>query len=136
MAVVTAKTLVVRGVSVVGDGFVVDVRLGQGAAIRQPRMLAPSMRHLLPGYHLTQQGQWSRAVNGPDNAAALRAGRPGCRAAVLSRSRPASFAGRIRSSAWSFKRPSASKRWLLEQRADKRFETKPTTLRARARGEV
>jgi hypothetical protein len=88
MAVMTLKTLVQRGVSVVRDGLAVQTRLGLGYQGNQAP--APiTMRHPSPGNPGTEPGwRLPLADKHPENDVASRAGRPGCWAGVLASRSP------------------------------------------------
>jgi hypothetical protein len=88
MAVMTLKTLVQRGVSVVRDGLAVQTRLGLGYQGNQAP--APvTMRHPSPGNPGTEPGwRLPLADKHPEDDVAPRAGRPGCWAGVLASRSP------------------------------------------------
>lgn len=96
MAVITAKTLVLRGVSVRFDRKVVGMRLGTGMAGQQNSALSFSLRHLPSGCPQAEQtpSTWHDHADhlGVDGVA-YRAGRPGSGAGVPVRRSPASIAG-------------------------------------------
>lgn len=104
MAVIDLESVVLRGVSVGGDGKAVELRLGSYLANQTP-MVPFSMRHPSPGCREDQTEPPQRplcpAWHGTDNAAALRAGRPDdSPAGVLGRRSPARNAGRAVQLGW------------------------------------
>src|SRR5262245_20042889 len=104
MVLTTAESLVLRGVSVLGDGQAVSLRLGSYEAKTQAKAIPFSMRHLSLGCHSTVQmiGRRPFPPGNPDgNETVERAGRPGSRAGVLVRRSPAIFAGRTFVYRWS-----------------------------------
>lgn len=133
MAVITAKTWVLRGVCVLRDVKAGEVRLGtrQYQGLRQAPTIPFSMRHPSPGCHLwgIEPPMRHDLVDHVDaDDAALRAGRPDSLAGVLvSRS---SLAERPWATAnWPWQ---ASKRNRL-QRASKRRMAGLNRLRAGSR---
>lgn len=103
MAAKKLESLGLRGVSVVGDGMAVELRLGSYAANMRMPMVPLSMRHPSPGCREDQteppQQRIRHAISGADDAA-TRAGRPGSHAGVLGRRNPARIAGRAVQFGW------------------------------------
>lgn len=97
MAATKPEALVLRGVSVLGDGKAAGLRCGFYAANEQMPMVPLSMRHPSPGCREDRteppQQQIRRVANAAD-CSAVRAGRPGSPAGVLGSRGSARIAGR------------------------------------------
>src|SRR5947209_6293335 len=107
MTGITAKTLVLRGVTVLKGGVTSGLRLVGGMAGHWAPAASSSMRHPSPGCMMaeTEPTQWRDQVDDVDAvAAAHRAGRPGSRAGVPNRRNPAMNAGGTILLRWSFAR--------------------------------
>ncbi len=104
MAVSHVESLVLRGVSVPGDGSAVSLRLGSyEAKTRTPKATPFSMRHPSPGCQAVMpetSGRPFPTANARGNGVAPRAGRLS-RAGVLGRRSPAASAGRTNVQRWS-----------------------------------
>lgn len=106
MAVNPMESLVLRGVSVLGDGQAVGPRLGSYEAKPQSFKATPfSMRHPSPGCRTPMPQTGGRpfptsSTNG-NGARPVWAGRPGSRAGVLGRRSPAPSAGGTNVHRWS-----------------------------------
>jgi hypothetical protein len=102
MAVSHLESLVLRGVSVLGDGSAVGLRLGSYEADQPTKATPISMRHPSPGcptFVPETSGRQFPTASANGNCAALWAGRLS-RAGVLGRRSPAS-AGRTNVHRWS-----------------------------------
>ena len=104
MAVSHLESLVLRGVSVLGDGSAVSLRLGSYEAKTQAPKATPfSTRHPSPGCQSDMpetSGRPFPTANANGNGAAPWAGRLS-RAGVLGRRSPAASAGRTNVKRWS-----------------------------------
>jgi len=104
---VQMKSLVLRGVSVKRDGYVVGARLGD-CYLAGPRMpeiqvsLRPSIQVRPEAEPETRRARVDQPSAG--NPPASRTGRSACFAGVLSSRTPTSFVGRSISSRWSWAR--------------------------------
>jgi len=105
MAVIHVESLVLRGVSVLGDGPAVSLRLGSYEGQTQIHKATPfTKRHPSPGcptFMPETNGRHFPDANAQGNSAVRRAGRPGSRAGVLGRRSPAPSAGRTNVDRWS-----------------------------------
>jgi hypothetical protein len=101
MALITREALVLRGVSVLGDGQPVSLRLGTGEATTQAKAVPFSMRHPSPGCDAVPTAvRHDPKANAKGNGAP-GAGRSRSRAGVLVRRSPAIIAGRTFVYRWS-----------------------------------
>src|SRR5262245_24392875 len=97
--VINLESLVLRGVSVLGDGQTVGLRLGSYETMEQPTAIPFSMRHPplgCRGFKPSTASDWPAitADKPAANADKPGAGRPRSLAGVLVRRSPAAFAGR------------------------------------------
>ena len=98
MAVMNLNTLVLRGVTVVGDVLTGQMGIGCYSATTQMPALRSLWRHASSSYSHAEPTPRSRQVHVDDHGVddpAARAGRPGCCYRVLARRSPALRAGRI-----------------------------------------
>lgn len=103
MAGKNLNTLVLRGVTVVGDVLTGKMGIGCYPATVQMPALRSLLRHASSSCSQAEQAPSLRHVHAGDGVEdpAARAGRPGCCSRVLARRSPAITAGRIISPRWS-----------------------------------
>lgn len=102
MAVITLKTLVLRGVAVTGDVVTARTRIAGYQANGGLPALRSFMRHLSPGCLGTEpERRHDRVDNRDAEHASVRAGRPGSWTGVPVRRSPALSGGRINPLGWS-----------------------------------
>jgi hypothetical protein len=105
------NSLVLRGVSVLRDGYVVGARLGD-RYLAEPRMpeIQVSLRPSIQVRPEAEPEKRDTRVDQPSagNSPACRTGRSACFAGVLSSRTPTRFVGRSISSGWSWARGGSS----------------------------